>query len=103
MTPSSSSGTASVVNFVALAAFQRSLTEEEESNEFFNELASQLDPFSYLLQPDAMATDDLIQSPSMHEWSRFTSLADNGIRQPSKSKVEATGFGGSSILLRLWT
>ena len=67
--------------------------EEEESNEFFNELASQLDPFSYLLQPDAMATDDLIQSPSMHEWSQFTSLADSGI-QPSQSKVEAMGFGG---------
>ena len=67
--------------------------EEEESNDFFNQLASQLDPFSYLLQPDAMATDDLIQSPSVNEWSPFASLADNGV-QPSQSKVEAMGFGG---------
>jgi hypothetical protein len=67
--------------------------EEEESNEFFNELASQLDPFSYLLQPDAMATDDLTQSSSMNEWSPFTSFVDNGI-QSSQSKAEAMGFGG---------
>ena len=67
--------------------------EEEESNEFFNQLASHLDPFSYLLHPDVMATDDLIQSPSVNEWSPFTSLADNGI-QLSQSKVDAMGFGG---------
>ena len=67
--------------------------DEEESNEFFSQLASQLDPFSYLLHPDAMATDDLIQSPSVNEWSPFTSLADNGVQFP-QSKVEAMGFGG---------
>jgi len=67
--------------------------DEEESNEFFSQLASQLDPFSYLLHPDAMATDDLIQSPSVNEWSPFASLADSGL-QLSQSKVEAMGFDG---------
>ena len=67
--------------------------DEEESNEFFSQLTSQLDPFSYLLHPDAMATDDLIQSPSVNEWSPFASLVDNGL-QLSQSKVEAMGFGG---------
>ena len=65
--------------------------EEEESNEFYNQLASQLDPFTYLLQPDAMATDDLTQSSSVNDWSSFTSLADNSIH-PSHSKVDAMGF-----------
>jgi len=67
--------------------------EEEESSEFYNQLASQLDPFTYLLQPEAMATDDLIQSSSVDEWSSFTSLADNGIH-PSQYKIETMGFGG---------
>ena len=67
--------------------------KEEESNEFFNQLASQLDPFSYLLHPDAMATDDLLQSPLVNEWSPFSSLTDSGV-QPSQSKAETMGFGG---------
>lgn len=67
--------------------------EEEESNEFYNQLASQLDSFTYLLQPDAMATDDLVQSPSVNDWASFTSFADNGVH-PSQSKVDAMGFGG---------
>lgn len=65
---------------------------EEETSEFFSQLASQLDPFNYLLHPDAMATDDLIQSPSVNEWSPFPSLADNSI-QPSQSKAEVMDFG----------
>jgi len=65
--------------------------EEEESNEFYNQLVSQLDPFTYLLQPDAMATDDLTQSSSVNDWSSFTSLADTSVH-PSQSKVD--GFGG---------
>ena len=67
--------------------------EEEESNEFYNQLVSQLDPFTYLLQPDAMATDDFTQSSSMNDWSSFTSLSDDSVH-PSQSKVDAIGFGG---------
>ncbi|KAF9652590.1 hypothetical protein BDM02DRAFT_3109158 [Thelephora ganbajun] len=66
--------------------------EEEDSNEFYNQLVSQLDPFTYLLQPDAMATDDLAHSPSVNEWSSFTSLAENSVL-PSQSKLETMGFG----------
>jgi len=83
--PSSDSSLSSLSN--------ASSPKEEESNEFFSQLASQLDPFSYLLHPDAMATDDLIQSPLVNEWSPFASLTDNGV-QLSQSKVEAMGFGG---------
>jgi hypothetical protein len=67
--------------------------EEDESNEFYNQLVSQLDPFTYLLQPDAMATDDFSQASSMNDWSSFASLSDNSVH-PSQSKVDATGFGG---------
>ena len=63
--------------------------EEEESNEFYNQLASQLDPFTYLLQPDAMATDDLALSSSMSDWPSFT---DN--MHPPQSKADTMGFGG---------
>lgn len=62
--------------------------EEEESNEFYNQLASQLDPFTYLLQPDAMATDDLALSSSMSDWPSF---ADSLHPQ---SKGDTMGFGG---------
>ena len=67
--------------------------EEDGTNEFYNDLSSQLDPFTYLLQPDAMATDDLTQSPSADDWTSFTSLADNGA-QPFQSKVEPMDFSG---------
>jgi len=67
--------------------------EEEESTEFYNQLVSQLDPFTYLLQPDAMATDDFTQPPSVNDWSSFTPLFDNNAH-PSQSKVDTTGFGG---------
>ena len=67
--------------------------EEEESNEFYNQLVSQLDPFTYLLQPDAMATDDFTPPSSMSDWSSFTSISDNGVHS-SQSKVDAIDFGG---------
>ena len=67
--------------------------DEEETNEFYSQLDSQLDPFTYLLQPDAMAIEDLTQSSMVNDWSSFTSLADNGI-QPSQSKAEAMDLGG---------
>ena len=67
--------------------------EEEESTEFYNQLVSQLDPFTYLLQPDAMATDDFTQSSSVNDWSSFNPLFDNNVH-PSQSKVDAIGFGG---------
>lgn len=67
--------------------------EEEETNEFYHQPDPQLDPFTYLLQPDGMATNDLTQSPSVNDWSSFTSFADNGV-QSSQSKVEAMDFGG---------
>ena len=66
--------------------------KEEESNEFYNQLASQLDPFTYLLQPDAMATDDLTLSSSMNDWPSFPSLADSV--HPPQSKVDTIDFGG---------
>ena len=67
--------------------------EEEETNEFYHQLDPQLDPFTYLLQPDVMATDDFTHSSSANDWSPFTSFADNGV-QSSQSKVEAMDFGG---------
>jgi hypothetical protein len=62
--------------------------EEEESNEFYNQLASQLDPFTYLLQPDAMATDDLALSSSMNDWPSFTDSVH------PQSKTDTMDFGG---------
>jgi hypothetical protein len=64
--------------------------EEEETNEFYGRLDPQLDPFTYLLQPDVMATEDLAQSSVANDWSSFTSLADNG----TQSKGEAMDLGG---------
>ena len=64
--------------------------EEEETSEC-HQPDPQLDPFTYLLQPDVMATDDITQSSSVNDWSSFTSFADNGV-QSSQSKVEAMDF-----------
>jgi hypothetical protein len=66
--------------------------EEEETNEFYHQPDPQLDPFTYLLQPGVMATDDLTQSPSVNDWSSFTPFADNGV-QSSQSKDEVMDFG----------
>ena len=67
--------------------------EEEETNEFYHQPDPQLDPFTYLLQPDVMAANDLTHPPSVNDWSSFTSFVDNGT-QSSQSKVEAMDFGG---------
>lgn len=67
--------------------------EEEGANEFYHQLDPHLDPFTYLLQPDVMTTDDLTQSSPVNDWSSFTSFADNGA-QSSQSKAETMDFGG---------
>lgn len=67
--------------------------EEEETNEFYHQLDPQLDPFTYLLQPDVMATDGFTQSSSVNDWASFASFTDNGV-QSSQSKAEAMDFGG---------
>ena len=79
----------------SLSSFSNSPSpkEEEGTNEFYHQPDPQLDPFTYLLQPDVMTTDDLTQSPSVNDWSSFTSFADNGV-QSSQSKVEAMDFSG---------
>ena len=64
--------------------------EEEESNEFYHQPDPQLDPFTYLLQPDVMAADDLTQPSLVNDWSSFPSFVDNGVQ----SKAEAMDFGG---------
>lgn len=66
--------------------------EEEETNEFYSQLDSQLDPFTYLLQPDAMATDELPRSSSVNDWSSFASFVDNDL-QHSQPKPEVMDFG----------
>lgn len=65
--------------------------EEEGTNELYSQMDSQLDPFTYLLQSDAMTTEDLTQPSVVNDWSSFISLADGGVQS---SKTEAMDLGG---------